>query len=171
MPISIIQPAEAHRLMKDGTTLVDIRDTDEHARERIPGAVNVPLSRIADLPVGPVIFHCRSGMRTQTNEATLAAAANGAPCYVVAGGIEAWRSTGLPTKVDRTQPLEIMRQVQLVAGGLVLSGVVLGFFVTPLFFGLSGFVGGGLMMAGATGWCGMANLLRFMPWNRPAQNA
>jgi hypothetical protein len=51
---------------------------------------------------------------------------------------------------------------------LVLAGVLLGLFVAPGFFGLSAFVGAGLMFAGATGWCGMANLLRMMPWNRRA---
>jgi len=69
-------------------------------------------------------------------------------------------------KVDRHQPLELMRQVQLAAGGLVLLGVALGFLVGPGFFALSGLVGAGLMMAGATGWCGMARLLQHMPWNR-----
>jgi rhodanese-related sulfurtransferase len=147
-------------------TLIDIRDVDEHARERIPGAINVPLARIDELPGGPAIFHCRSGMRTQANVSALAAAANGAPCYILAGGIDAWRSTGLPTAVDRSQPLEIMRQVQLGAGGFVLVGMALGFLIAPEFFGLSAFVGAGLMMAGATGWCGLATLLRAMPWNR-----
>ncbi|MDG6745875.1 DUF2892 domain-containing protein [Staphylococcus aureus] len=33
---------------------------------------------------------------------------------------------------------------------------------------MSAFVGAGLMFAGVTGWCGMANLLRVMPWNRRA---
>jgi hypothetical protein len=149
--------------------LIDIRDADEHAREHIAGAVNVPLARLGQLPDGPLMFHCRTGMRTQANEAALAAAANGAPCYILAGGIDAWRSSGLPTKIDRRQPLEIMRQVQLVAGGLILIGVVMGFLATPAFFSLSAFVGAGLMMAGATGWCGMATLLRAMPWNRAAQ--
>ena len=60
-----------------------------------------------------------------------------------------------------------MRQVQLVAGGLVLLGVTLGFLVSTACFGLSAFVGAGLMMAGATGWCGMAKLLQRLPWNRP----
>ena len=59
-----------------------------------------------------------------------------------------------------------MRQVQITAGGLVLMGVLLGTFVAPGFFSLSAFVGAGLMFAGMTGWCGMANLLRVMPWNR-----
>lgn len=168
MTLVSLNPADAQRLVAGGATLVDIRDADEHAREHIPGALNVPLTRIADMPApsGPVIFHCRSGMRTAANATRLADAVSGFPCYLLAGGIDAWRTDGLPTMVDRRQPLEIMRQVQLVAGGLVLLGVILGFLLTPIFFGLSAFVGAGLMMAGATGWCGMATLLRKLPWNR-----
>jgi len=64
-----------------------------------------------------------------------------------------------------------MRQVQLAAGALVLLGVLLGFLVAPAFFGISAFVGSGLMMAGATGWCGMARLLAHIPWNRRAVTA
>ena len=167
MTIATISPAEAQQLIAAGATLVDIRDADEHARECIPGAINVPLSRLGELPGGAVVFHCRSGMRTSANAGVLADAAKGGASHLLAGGIDAWRSAGLPTRVDARQPLEIMRQVQLVAGGLVLTGVVLGVLVAPGFLGLSAFVGAGLMMAGATGWCGMARLLQMMPWNRP----
>jgi hypothetical protein len=38
--------------------------------------------------------------------------------------------------------------------------------VNPSFIFLSGFVGAGLMVAGATGFCGMAEILARMPWNR-----
>ena len=132
--------------------------------------MNVPLDRIGDLPRDdrPVVFHCKSGMRTAANAAQLGAAAGGAPAYILGGGIDAWRQAGQPTVADRSQPLEIMRQVQITAGGLVLIGVLLGTFVAPGFFGLSAFVGAGLMFAGVTGWCGMANVLRVMPWNRRA---
>ena len=99
------------------------------------------------------------------------AAAGFTPCHILQGGLDGWRAAGLPTRLDRAQPLEIMRQVQLVAGGLVLLGVLLGFLVAPAFFGLSAFVGAGLMMAGATGWCGMAKLLQAMPWNRRSLGA
>lgn len=168
MTISAISPAEALKLIEAGATLVDIRDADEHVRECIPGAINVPLSRLCELPSGPVVFHCRSGARTTGNAPALIAAAKGAPVHLLAGGIDGWRAAGLPTRVDISQPLEIMRQVQLGAGGLVLIGVALGFLVAPAFFGVSALVGAGLMTAGATGWCGMARLLRAMPWNQAA---
>jgi rhodanese-related sulfurtransferase len=169
MPLTAVEPEEAERLIAAGAKLIDIRDADEHARERISGATNQPLARIEQLAShsGPVIFHCRTGMRTQNNADRLAAASGNSPCYVLAGGIDSWRSSGRLTIVDRRQPLEIMRQVQLVAGGLVLLGVVLGFLVSPFLLRLSAFVGAGLMMAGATGWCGMAKLLQHLPWNRP----
>lgn len=170
MTLTTLSPADARAAIDAGARLIDVRGADEHARERIPGSVNVPLDRISDLLCDgrPVVFHCKSGMRTAANTAPLAAAAGGAPAFILAGGIDAWRGAGQATIADRSQPLEIMRQVQITAGALVLTGVLLGLFVTPGFFSLSAFVGAGLIFAGVTGWCGMANLLRVMPWNRRA---
>jgi rhodanese-related sulfurtransferase len=106
-------------------------------------------------------------MRTAANAERLAGCSD-APVFLLEGGIEAWRQAGLDCAVDRKQPLEIMRQVQIGAGTLVLLGVLLGFAVSPVGFGLSAFVGAGLLTAGVTGWCGMARLLAVMPWNRRA---
>ncbi|MFL9841313.1 rhodanese family protein [Sphingomonas sp. ST-64] len=171
MTIRAIAPADARREVEAGAVLVDIREADEHAREKIPGAINVPLARIGEVAAlgRPLVFHCRSGMRTQANAEALRAAAGDAPCHLLDGGIDGWRKAGLPTAVDTRQPLDLMRQVQIGAGMLTLIGVVLGFLVHPGFFGLSAFVGAGLTLAGTTGWCGMALLLRRMPWNRALQ--
>ena len=165
-----IDPSEARAAMQSGARLIDIRGTDEYAREHILGATNVPLDRIDELGTAPspVIFHCRSGMRTEANAARLAAATRGGPAYILSGGIDAWRAAGQPTVLDKKQPMEIMRQVQIAAGTLILVGVLLGFFWSPALFGLSAFVGAGLVVAGATGWCGMAEMLRALPWNRRA---
>ena len=171
MTIRAIAPVDARRAVEAGALLVDIRDADEHAREKIPGALNVPLARIGEVAAlgRPLVFHCRSGMRTQANADALRAAAAGSPCHLLEGGIEGWRKAGLPVAVDRNQPLELMRQVQIGAGSLTLIGIALGFLVHPGFFGLSAFVGAGLMVAGVIGWCGMALLLPRMPWNRALQ--
>lgn len=85
---------------------------------------------------------------------------------MVEGGIQGWKQAGLQTVEDKTQPLPLMRQVQIAAGLLILCGVVLGYSVSDGFFLLSGFVGAGLLFAGVTGFCGMARLLKVMPWNR-----
>lgn len=163
-----ITPHEAQRRIAAGAILVDIRDPDEYARAHVPCARNIPLSRLTRIDDAPeVIFHCKSGMRTKANAPALAACTD-APVFLLEGGLEGWQSAGLDCTVDRGQPLEIMRQVQIGAGSLVVLGVVLGLAVSPLAFGLSAFVGAGLVLAGATGWCGMARLLAVMPWNRPS---
>ena len=110
----------------------------------------------------------RSGARTKGNAPKLAAAAGKCETYILDGGIDAWKKAGLPVALDRKQPIEIMRQVQIAAGSLVLIGVLLGVFVAPGFYILSGFVGAGLLFAGVTGFCGMANILALMPWNKRA---
>ena len=82
-----LSPRDARAALDCGARLVDLRGADEFARERIPGAVNLPLDRIATLPHDhPVIFHCKSGMRTAANAGALAAAAAGAPAYILEGG-------------------------------------------------------------------------------------
>jgi hypothetical protein len=48
----------------------------------------------------------------------------------------------------------------------VLLGVALGTWVHLAFYGLSAFVGAGLVFAGITDWCGMAMVLAKMPWNQ-----
>ena len=85
---------------------------------------------------------------------------------MVEGGLDAWRKAGLTVALDRSQPIDIQRQVQIGAGSLVVLGVVLGVLVHPGFLALAGFVGAGLVFAGVTGFCGMAKLLAVMPWNR-----
>ncbi len=158
------------RLDSGQAVLIDVRETDEHAREHVLGARLAPLSAIDahdfDRDHDKVaVFHCRSGMRTQANAAKLIARGFH-EAYYLDGGIEAWKAAGLPVHTNARAPLEIMRQVQIAAGSLVLLGVILGALVNPVFFGLSAFVGAGLTFAGATGWCGMAMLLKTMPWNR-----
>lgn len=167
MSATPIAPAEARRLIEAGAKLVDIRAPHEHARAHIPDATNLPLAEIHRLEPDDcaIVFHCRSGLRTEANAARLREAA-GAPCYILEGGIDAWRRAGLEVKADRRQPLELTRQVQLAVGGLVLLGVVLALLADPVFLALPALAGAGLVLAGATGWCGMVQLLRHMPWNR-----
>ena len=168
-----IDPAElAKRLAAGRATLVDIREPDEFARAHVKGAFSRPLSdfEAAHLIIEPgrdVVFTCRSGMRTGANCDRLAARING-QAYVLNGGLDAWRAAGLPVAENRKAPLEMMRQVQIAAGGLALTGAMLGFLVHPYWHMLSGAVGAGLLTAGATGFCGVTNLLALAPWNRKA---
>lgn len=166
-----LAPTEVRvRLHAGRAVLVDVREADEFARSHVRGALSQPLStwEKAQLTIDPaadVIFTCRSGMRTAAACDRLAARVSGA-AFVLDGGLDAWVKAGLPVETNANAPMEIMRQVQIAAGSLVLLGVILGFLVTPAFFGLSAFVGAGLIFAGVSGFCGMARLLMLAPWNR-----
>lgn len=174
MTLPTITPARAAQMLSAGEALlVDVREADERARAHIPGSAHLPLSRLAEAELAvqqgqPVIFHCASGARTAQAAAALGARAGECEAFIVEGGIAAWRSAGLPVAEDRRAPLPMMRQVQIAAGSLVLLGVLLGALVAPAFYAIAGFVGAGLVFAGVSGFCGMANLLAVMPWNRRA---
>lgn len=174
MTLLVMPPTEARRRLGEGSAvLIDIREPAEHAREAIPDARLCPLSRmdqstlsaLAGNNAPAVIFHCQSGKRTRDNADRLQACSL-PQAYILDGGLMGWKSAGYPTRIDRTQPIELQRQVQIAAGGLVLMGLLLAWLVSPLFVALSVFVGCGLVFAGVSGWCGMAHLLALLPWNR-----
>lgn len=168
-----IAPADlAARLHAGAATLIDIREPDEFAREHIAGAVSLPISQLEKgklhvEPQGAVVFHCRSGMRTQTHCARLAGLVEG-EAFMLDGGMEAWKRAGLAMKTDSKAPLEINRQVQITVGALLLASVAGAVLLDPLFVAVPALLGAGLLFAGVSGWCGMANLLALAPWNRRA---
>ena len=173
MNIRLISPSEAQRRQAEGALLVDIREADEYARENIPAARLLSLSAIKQgarlenlTPDDTVIFYCQSGVRSAQNAIKLAEIAAPAQVLLLEGGLDSWKKAGLTITTDKDQPLPIMRQVQIIAGALVVLGVVLGYSISPAFFLLSGAIGVGLLFAGISGFCGLARLLNVMPWNK-----
>lgn len=187
-PIATADPAEdrldpdalASLLSQGRAVLVDVREPFEHAGEHIEGARLVPLGSLDphDLaqtlgqahPGGLVVFHCRSGQRSAKALARCRDALSqaGLRAAHLEGGIEAWKAAGKPIGRACASPrLDVMRQVQVVAGSLVLAGVLLGAWLSPWLLAVPAFVGAGLLFAGLSGWCGMARLLAKMPWNNP----
>ena len=80
--------------------LVDVRQDNEVALGRIPGARHIPLGqlggRLAELDrQQPVIAICRSGNRSARATELLTAA--GFNCDNMVGGMLAWQAAGLPT--------------------------------------------------------------------------
>jgi len=170
MSQKVLTPQAAQALLAKGAILVDIRGADEYAREHIAEAHNRPMDVLNSQGLlthdaTAVIFHCNSGNRTLMNSKVLESCAS-CEVYILEGGITGWKKAGLPVVKDASQPLELQRQVQIGAGSLVLLGVILGSFISPAWYVLSGFVGVGLIMAGVTGFCGLARILMKMPWNK-----
>jgi rhodanese-related sulfurtransferase len=82
--------------------LVDVREEDEYARERIAGARLLPLSRLDRSPVPhepgkALVLQCNSGNRSAKAAARLALP-KGTRLYHLAGGIQAWKRVGLPVE-------------------------------------------------------------------------
>lgn len=46
MTLRTVSPEKARDMLNEGAILVDIREADEHARERISAAQNLPLSKL-----------------------------------------------------------------------------------------------------------------------------
>jgi rhodanese-related sulfurtransferase len=89
--------------MDDGTILlVDVREPNEIAAQRIPGAINLPLStfdpsKLPDPEGKRLVFSCRTGRRSVT--ASQAAQNAGLPYDAhMAGGILAWKEAGFDTE-------------------------------------------------------------------------
>jgi len=101
--VTNLTPEEVAEGLRAGRMLlVDVREPNETALERYPGAVIVPLSAfdptaIPDPQGKEVVFACRSGRRSIT--ASVAAQDAGYPYKShLAGGIIAWKAAGLPTE-------------------------------------------------------------------------
>jgi rhodanese-related sulfurtransferase len=169
-----VDPRTAQRMLAEpGTILIDVREADEHARERIAGAKLIPLSvltakEIAELGARRVVFHCKGGRRSLDAATRCASLAQrGIAIHSVVGGIEAWRSAGLGTEINAARPkMSVMQQTQITIGTLVVAGTALGFLVNPWFLALPAFMGCGMIFAGATGTCGLATVIGLAPWNR-----
>lgn len=89
--------------LEDGSILlVDVREPNELAAERIPGAVDFPLSTfdpsaLPDADGKRLVFTCRTGRRSVT--ASKEAQAAGLPHDAhMAGGLLAWKEAGFDTE-------------------------------------------------------------------------
>jgi rhodanese-related sulfurtransferase len=97
-----IDPTEAQRRVQAGAALVDVREPDEFAHSRVPGAVLIPLSefatRYAELPNDrEVVLMCAGGVRSA--RAAEFAAGHGFTVTNLEGGINAWHAAGLPVEI------------------------------------------------------------------------
>jgi len=151
--------------------VIDVRDRQEFASGS-EAQVCWPLSEINSSslsefvkqqkldPNKTVVLLCARGMRaTQAAEKLRPLIPN--PIAVVEGGHAALVEAQGGKKI-----ISIERQVRITAGGLVLLGALASIFIHPAAVWLCAFVGGGLVFAGITDWCGMGLFLMKMPWNK-----
>lgn len=163
---------EINELLDSGgeCQVIDVREFSEFDSERIADAQLMPLSNFEkhadDIDHSrPVYLICRSGNRAKQAAERLHSKGF-FDVHIMEGGMLAWTQASLPVVRGESKVWSLERQVRFAAGLFVLTGVVLGFVLTPYFFLLSGFVGAGLIFAAVTDTCGMAMVLARMPWNQ-----
>lgn len=154
--------------------LLDVRSPIEFETEHIVNSINLPLdeleSRCEEVSrKGQLIVICRSGKRAE--RAAYALSGKGFQPKVLEGGLLAWREAGLPTEKGKKM-LPIERQIQIIIGTGVLTGLALAVLVNPWFLVVPAFFGAGLTFAGLSGTCALGLLLAKAPWNQlPAINS
>ncbi|QQS02715.1 MAG: rhodanese-like domain-containing protein [Austwickia sp.] len=154
----------------DRPRLIDVRSAAEFRAAHIPGAYNVPLpllrehrAEFAEPLNEQIVLICRSDKRASEAEQILAAAGL-SRLHVLTGGMQAWQREGGAVNHGEGR-WDLERQVRLVAGGIVATGVLTS-TVAPKAKWLSGAIGAGLMTAALTDSCLMGSLLSKLPYNR-----
>ncbi len=169
-PQTIDAPTLKQWLDRQSALLIDVREPVEYATEHIPGAVSLPLSRLdsSQINLQPgqrLVLYCQSGKRS-ARAAELLRMAGFANVTELQCGISAWKAEAYPIAKSQNAPISLFRQVQIIAGTLVVLGTILGITVSPWGLLLSGLVGAGLVFAGVTNTCVLGLLLAQLPYNR-----
>lgn len=152
--------------------IIDIREKDEVKIEKIEGAVNLPLNEKENLEnfvkntKTNIIIMCRSGKRADMFYSGLSDI-DKEKCEVYKGGIIEYSKNNKTIKEDKKISLPIFRQVLITISlflimlstiGLLLNSIGIYFIVFLMSLGI--------LFAGVTGNCLMANILSRMWWNK-----
>lgn len=156
--------------------IIDVRENDEFKAEHIEKSISVPLSNFATIAPGilenlkdnKITLMCQSGMRAQMAKSAIheLGFSEKFALEIFEGGLNNWKDQSLPLVKTQAARLSLMRQVQLIAGLIIIFFGAMTYLANINFVFGALFVGCGLTLAGATGFCGMAKLLALAPWNR-----
>jgi rhodanese-related sulfurtransferase len=112
------------------------------------GTVNTPEYKDKKL-----VFHCRSGKRSMTTCKKLLDYNVEQEIKNLDGGIIVREGTRLPTIVPDIKIILIDRQLHITLGVFIISGILLGYFLSHLWFITLVSIGVGLVNSGVTGSC------------------
>lgn len=175
--ITRISPTDIHALAAKQPLIIDVRSYAEIESLAYAGCINLPLHEVNQASAEAlkaddrtIFILCGTGKRAQIAADQLAQWLPNT-LTIIDGGISAMANVHVPLIQGESSVISLERQVRIAAGGLVLTGVVLGGLVHAGFYGVAAFVGAGLMFAGITDTCAMGMMLAAMPWNQRSKNA
>lgn len=156
--------------------ILDVRTSAEVNATVLPGCLHIPLHELTPERLqaeieksgkdsSVIYLLCQAGRRAEMAADQLAGKFN-AELVVIEGGMNAVQQSNIPLIASAKKVISLERQIRIVAGLLVLTGVILGTWFDPAFYVLSGFVGAGLIVAGIADICLMGMLIAKAPWNK-----
>lgn len=156
--------------------ILDVRTLAEVSASSLPDCLHIPLHELTPERLQEEIVKsgkngahiyllCQAGRRAEMAADALKGNIE-AELYVIEGGMNAVKQSKIPLKETPRKVLPLERQIRIAAGLLILTGVVLGTWFNPAFYGLSALVGAGLTFAGVTDICPMGMLIAKAPWNK-----
>jgi molybdopterin/thiamine biosynthesis adenylyltransferase/rhodanese-related sulfurtransferase len=111
--IDEVDPSEVHELLQEGVTIVDVRETEELASGKLPGAKHVARSYLETRIEGiqpdrsaHIILYCASGNRSAYGARTLVQDLGYEHVQSMTGGITLWKDRGYEVEVPRTLTAE-----------------------------------------------------------------
>lgn len=175
--LEIILPKEAQGLREKDPQIkfLDVRSALEYSQIHIKDSVNIPIdmltSKIKELSQSgkKYVVFCRTGNRSPM-AADILLQSGIHDVKVMEGGITRWQKERLPI-IKGEGGISLERQVRLIAGSLVLFGIIMAYLAHPAFIAISIFVCCGLIFSGITDNCLMGMLLMQLPYNQKLYKA
>lgn len=170
--IEMISPSEAAKILKSDpqSKILDVRSAMEVSQTHIDNSINIPIDMIS-AKIGEMsqskqnyLVLCHSGNRAAM-AADMLMQSGIHNVKVIEGGIALWEKEKLPV-IKGQGGISLERQVRVIAGSLVLTGVILAWLVNWGFIFIPVFVACGLVFAGLTDNCLMGMLLMKLPYNK-----
>jgi len=99
-----VSPADLHRELKGGVTVIDVNSPGSWAQAHVPGAVSLDPAAFeaSELPAdrsAPLVFYCSNPLCRKAPNAALRAGKLGyGNVRVMSAGIKGWVSAGLPVE-------------------------------------------------------------------------
>lgn len=170
--LELVSPRDVSLLVQKDpqARFLDVRSALEFSQAHIKGSINVPIDMLAvkipELSQSKLnyIVLCRTGSRSSM-AADMLIQAGIHNVKVMDGGLTRWQKEGLPV-IKGEGGMSLERQIRLIAGSLVLLGIILSLTLNGMFIFISVFVSCGLIFAGLTDNCLMGMLLMKLPYNK-----
>ncbi len=170
--LEMVSPRNALALVEKNpqVKLLDVRSVLEFSQVHIKDSINIPIdilsTKINDLSQTQqsYIVLCRTGNRSpMAADMLIQSGIHGVK--VMQEGITHWQREGLPV-IKGEGGISLERQVRLIAGSLVLFGIIMSWFIHWAFIFISVFISSGLIYSGLSDNCLMGMLLMKLPYNK-----